>query len=69
MYSQETLTAMIVPFYLGESPDVEGRKIKEIWAWDFETLECAHDYIQWLFPLTEKSHFNSNAPVVDLKVI
>lgn len=69
MYSQENLTAMIVPFYLGERPDSEGRKIQEIWVWDFEKLECAHDYVQWLFPLTEQSHFNPNAPVVDQEVI
>lgn len=69
MYSEQNLTAMIVPFYLGEEPDSEGRRIQEMWAWDFEELECAHDYIQWLFPLAEKSHFNPNAPVVDEGVI
>ncbi|WP_414572294.1 hypothetical protein [Nostoc sp. CCY 9925] len=30
---------MIVPFYLGERPDSEGRTIAEIWAWDFGKLE------------------------------
>ncbi|MDZ8109971.1 MAG: hypothetical protein RM338_30860 [Nostoc sp. DedQUE12a] len=30
---------MIVPFYLGEQPDSEGRAITEIWAWNFEKLE------------------------------
>ncbi|MFN6478684.1 opioid growth factor receptor-related protein, partial [Nostoc sp. DedQUE07] len=24
--------------------------IQEMWTWDFEQLECTHDYIQWLFP-------------------
>lgn len=60
---------MIVPFYLGEKADIEGRKIQQIWAWDFEELECAHDYIQWLFPINEKSHFNPDAPIVDEEVI
>lgn len=69
MDSQENLTAVIVPFYLGECPDVEGRKIQEIWAWDFEELECVHNYVQWLFPLTEQSHFNPQAPVADQEVI
>ena len=69
MYSEENLTAMIVPFYLGENSDLEGRKIQQIWAWNFEELECVHDYIQWLFPITEKSHFNPHAPIVDKEVI
>ncbi|MFN6558354.1 MAG: opioid growth factor receptor-related protein [Nostoc sp. ChiSLP01] len=60
---------MIIPFYLGEQPDSEGRKITEIWAWDFEELEYVHDYIQWLFPLTEPSAFNLHAPIIDEQVI
>ena len=62
MISEEALTAMIVPFYLGDKPDLEGRRIQQIWTWDFVELECVHDYIQWLFPLSEKSRFNSHAP-------
>jgi len=60
---------MIVPFYLGEKSDIEGRNIQQMWEWDFEGLECAHDYIQWLFPIREKSHFNPDAPIVDEVVI
>ena len=69
MNSEQNFTTMIVPFYLGERPDLEGRTIQQMWAWDFEALECTHDYIQWLFPITEKSHFNPHAPVVDEDVI
>ena len=69
MVSEQTLTAMIVPFYLGEKPDLKGRTIQQIWTWDFEKLECVHDYIQWLFPISDKSHFNSYAPIVDEQVI
>jgi hypothetical protein len=69
MKYEKQLTSMLVPFYLGEKPDAAGRMIQEIWAWDFEQLECAHDYIQWLFPLSEKSTFNLNAPVVDEEII
>ncbi|MBW4421003.1 MAG: hypothetical protein KME13_17495 [Myxacorys californica WJT36-NPBG1] len=69
MNSEKHLNARLVPFYLGEQRDLEGRTIQEIWAWDFEALECAHDYIQWLFPLSEKSAFNANAPIVDEAVI
>jgi hypothetical protein len=69
MNHEKQLTARLVPFYLGEKPDSKGRMIQEIWAWDVEELECAHDYIQWLFPLSEKSAFNQDAPVVDEQVI
>jgi hypothetical protein len=67
--NEKQLTAMIVPFYLGEKPDAEGRMIQQIWDWDYEDLECVHDYVQWLFPLPERSAYNSDAPVVDEEVI
>jgi hypothetical protein len=63
------LTAMLIPFYLGESADSSGRTIEDIWAWDFEDLECTHDYIQWLFPLAEQSRFNENAPLVTAEIV
>ena len=69
MNHQKQLTAILVPFYLGEQQDSEGRTIQEMWTWDFEKLECAHDYIQWLFPLPERSAFNRDAPIVDEEVI
>jgi hypothetical protein len=69
MAHQEHLIAMLIPFYLGEKPDVEGRMIQEIWAWDFESLELVHNYIQWLFPIAEKSAFNADAPVLNPEII
>ncbi|MGB3136364.1 MAG: opioid growth factor receptor-related protein [Nodosilinea sp.] len=63
------LASRIVPFYLGREPDSEGRTIEAIWAWDLETLENIHDYIQWLFPLAERSAFNLSAPLIDQTVI
>jgi hypothetical protein len=60
---------MLIPFYLGEKPDSAGRMIQEIWDWDSERLECTHNYIQWLFPISEKSAFNPDAPVLDEKTI
>jgi Opioid growth factor receptor (OGFr) conserved region len=62
-------TSWIIPFYSGDGVDSEGRKLAEIWAWDFEELECAHDYIQWLFPLMEASAFNPDAPLVNEEVV
>ncbi len=69
MSQEKQLTQRIVPFYLGTQRDSEGRTIAEIWAWDFEKLEYIHDYIQWLFPLPERSAFNPDAPIVDDEVI
>lgn len=56
--------SQLVQFYLGQGPDNQGRMIDEILSWRDEQLEDVHDYIQWLFPLTEKSAFNSSAPVL-----
>ena len=69
MNYEQRLTSMLIPFYLGEQTDSHRRRIQEIWAWDFEVLEHTHNYIQWLFPIAEKSAFNSDAPLVDEKVI
>lgn len=56
---------ILVQFYLGLSPDAHGRKIEDIWQWAHDRLEYTHDYIQWLFPMVEKSNFNRNAPTLN----
>jgi hypothetical protein len=56
---------VLVAFYLGRSTDSRGRTLDEIQSWDDCRLETVHDYIQWLFPLTEGSGSNPNAPVLD----
>jgi hypothetical protein len=63
------LTDTIIPFSLGEACDSQGRRIEAIWNWDLEALGCTHNYIQWLFPLSESSNFNPEAPIVNEKVI
>jgi hypothetical protein len=55
----------IVDFYAGGTPDHRGRYSSEILKWSDDELERVHDYIQWLFPLPERSGFNANAPVLD----
>jgi hypothetical protein len=54
----------IVGFYSGTEPDHRGRYVHEIQAWPGDELEAIHDYIQWLFPLPERSGFNIAAPVL-----
>jgi hypothetical protein len=59
----------LVRFYSGEEPDDRGRFLKQILKWQDHELEYTHDYIQWLFPLKEKSGFNIDAPVVTAATI
>jgi hypothetical protein len=51
-------------FYRGNSPDSEGRRLMEVWAFSDDDLELAHDWVQWLFPLREPSRFNPDAPLL-----
>jgi hypothetical protein len=59
----------IVNFYSGLGRDDSGRSLKEIQGWSDKDLETTHDYIQWLFPLTEPSAFNPDAPILDARAI
>jgi len=52
----------ILRFQAGTGTDDRGRTQAEILAWDDGRLERVHDYIQWLFPLPERSAFNAGAP-------
>ena len=55
----------LVSFYAGVTPDDSGRYLRDIHIWPDERLERTHDYIQWLFPLRDRSGFNATAPVLD----
>jgi hypothetical protein len=57
-------TSQLVHFYQGIGNDSEGRHLKDIQQWDYEQLEYVHNYIQWLFPLPERSSYNVNAPIL-----
>lgn len=53
----------LVEFYKGNKPLKDGTFIHDILEWEDEKLEQCHDYIQWVFPLTEPSEFNPDAPI------
>ena len=55
----------LLAFYYGSHPDDRGRMLAEILRQDDTWLEISHDYIQWLFPLSEMSRVNRDAPLVD----
>jgi hypothetical protein len=59
----------LLSFYAGTRPDDHGRWLSEIQLWSDRELEQVHNYIQWLFPLAERSGFNVDAPILDAKVI
>jgi len=59
----------LLDFYSGSGRDDRGRLLREILAWPDGALEDVHDYIQWLFPLTEPSAFNPRAPLLDQAAI
>jgi len=59
------LDSPILRFYEGDAPDDRGRYLPEIQQWPDERLEAVHDFIQWMFPLAERSGANPGAPILD----
>lgn len=59
----------IIAFYSHNGTDHQGRTLKQIWNFSDDELEKSHDYIQWLFPTTEPSKFNSNAPLLTSETV
>ena len=45
----------LADFLNGTGPDHQGRYLRDIWDFDDKAIEQTHDFIQWMFPLTEKS--------------
>lgn len=58
----------LLAFYYGSHPDDRGRFLAEILRQDDLWLEVTHDYIQWLFPLSEHSRVTPWAPLVDPEI-
>jgi opioid growth factor receptor-like protein len=56
-------------FVEGTGTDGRGRTFESILASDFDFLEAQHDFIQWLFPLPERSQFNFRSPILTEAVI
>ena len=49
-------------FLIGKKKNIHGKYIYDIWKYSYEELENKHNFIQWLFPLKEKSFNNIFAP-------
>ncbi len=59
----------LVAFYRGAEPNNNGFTLNQILSWDDANLEAVHTYIQWLFPLAERSDYNPTDPVLDQATI
>lgn len=59
----------LIAFYRDGMRDDRGRTLAEILDWDDDRLEAHHDFIQWLFPLPERSGANPLAPVLDHETV
>lgn len=61
------MNSHIILFYLNQMSKTgkkNGYLFDDILQWNDEQLEQVHDYIQYLFPLKEKSQYNKNAPLL-----
>jgi hypothetical protein len=58
------LIPSVLAFLEGEGTDARGRTIFDILSFDDAALENTHDFIQWLFPLTEPSTAVPGSPVL-----
>jgi hypothetical protein len=63
------MNQQLVEFYKGIGTDNQGRLLTDMHKWSDAKLEGVHDYIQWMFPLQERSQFNLSAPLLDQETI
>ena len=58
------MTSRLVAFLEGSGTDSSSRRLADIWRFDDDEIDTTHDFIQWMFPLSEASGSNFNAPVL-----
>ena len=51
-------------FLEGESPDVLGRTLEEIWGYNDAEIEGVHNFIQFIFPTNQKSASMPGVPIL-----
>ena len=59
----------IVNFYLGLQGNQNGDTYDEIMRWSDSAWDCDHDFVQWLYPLTEPSGIHggfSTLQIIDI---
>ena len=55
---------MVLDFLSGEQPDIYSRYLEDIWKMSDEDIESVHNFIQWTFPLNERSGAVPNSPIL-----
>jgi hypothetical protein len=56
--------SQITDFFISNGLDNRGRSLKQMQAYSFGEMEAVHDFIQWAYPLHEKSLHSIDAPVL-----
>ena len=59
------MSAPLVLFLTDDGRDAAGRTFADVLAMDDGQIEARHDFIQWLFPLTEPSRAVPGSPWLD----
>ena len=59
----------LVNFLNETGPDHQGRYLRDIWDFDDKAIEQTHDFIQWVFPLREKSMSVPGVPTLSTEDI
>ncbi len=59
----------LVNFLNETGPDHQERYLRDIWDFDDKAIEQTHDFIQWMFPLTEKSMSVPGVPTLSAEDI
>jgi hypothetical protein len=59
----------VLSFLEGRGTDGAGRRIEETLGFDDDYLERRHDFIQWLFPLSERSQAQPQSPILTAEEI
>ena len=55
---------MVLDFLSGEQPDIYNRYLEDIWKMSDGDIESVHNFIQWTFPLNERSGAVPNSPIL-----
>ncbi|MCQ8239477.1 hypothetical protein [Rhizosaccharibacter radicis] len=58
------MAGSIHSFLRGDGTDGRGRTLADVLAFDDDRIEHVHDFIQWLFPLPERSQAVPGSPVL-----
>ena len=62
--SEIQTSSQLCDFQICKGTDHAGRYLNDIWAFDDKAIEQTHDFIQWMFPLKERSESVPGVPTL-----